>query len=66
MPRTVSSGRGGFYVEAATDLGAARDEVPTLQHHDPDLLLYRKVFRPLVRPASLIVVEHPEGTQTCG
>ncbi|SPE23142.1 hypothetical protein SBA2_1150003 [Acidobacteriia bacterium SbA2] len=66
MPRTIRSGRGGFYVEAATDLGAARDEVPTLQHHDLDLLLYRKVFRPLVRPASLIVVEHPEGTQTCG
>jgi hypothetical protein len=66
MPRTISSGKGGFYVEAATDLGATRDEVPTLQHHDPDLLLYRKVFRPFVWPASLIVVEHTEGTQTCG
>jgi hypothetical protein len=53
MQRTISSGRGSFYVEAATDLGAARDEVPTLQHHDPDLLLYRKVFRPFVWPASL-------------
>lgn len=50
-------------MEAATDLGAARDEVPAVQHHDPDLLLYRKVFRPFVWPASLIVVEHPEGTK---
>jgi hypothetical protein len=66
MPRIISSGRGGFYVEAATDLGTERDEVPTVQHHHSDLLLYRKVFRPFVRPASLIVVEHPEGTQTCG
>ena len=66
MPRTIRSGRGGFYVEAATDLGAARDEVPAVQHHNPDLLLYRKVFRPFARPAALIVVEHPEGTQTCG
>ena len=61
MQRTISSGRGGFDVEAATDLGAARDEVPTVQRHDPDLLLYRKVLRPFVRPfvwpASLIVVE---------
>ena len=40
-------------METATDLGAARDEVPALQHHDPDLLLYRKVFRPFVWPASL-------------
>jgi hypothetical protein len=66
MPRTTRSGRGGFYVEAATDLGAARDEVPTLQHHDPDLLLYREVFRPLVQSAELIVVEHEEGTRICG
>ena len=66
MPRIISSGRGGFYVEAAADLGAARDEVPTVQHHDPDLLLYREVFRPFVWPASLIVVEHEEGTRTCG
>jgi len=58
MPRTISFGRGGFYVEAAADLGAARDEVPAVQHHDLDLLLYRKVFRPSVWPASLIVVEH--------
>jgi hypothetical protein len=54
MPKTINSGRGGFYVEAATDLGAARDEVPTVQHHDSDLLLYREVLRPLVRPTSLI------------
>jgi hypothetical protein len=54
MPRTTNSGRGDFYVEAATDLGAKRDEVPTLQHHDPDLLLYRKVLRPFVRSALLI------------
>ena len=66
MPRIISSGRGGLYVEAATDLGAARDEVPAVQHHDPDLLLYRKVFGSFVWPASLIVVEHLEGTQTCG
>jgi len=66
MPRTISSGKGGFDVEAAADLGAARDKVPTVQHHDPDLLLYRKVFRPFVWPASLIAVEHEEGTRTCG
>jgi hypothetical protein len=66
MPRIISSGGGGFYVEAATDLGTERDEVPTVQHRNPGLLLYREVFRPFVRPASLIVVEHPEGTQTCG
>lgn len=41
-------------MEAAADLGAARDEVPAVQHHDSDLLLYRKVFRPFVWPASLI------------
>src|SRR5271157_3397138 len=57
MPRTISSGRGGFYVEAATDLGAARDEVPTVQHCNPDLLLYRKVFQPFVWTASLIGLE---------
>ncbi len=49
-------------MEAATDLGAARDEVPAVQHYDSDLFLYRKVPRPFVRPliwpASLIVVEH--------
>jgi hypothetical protein len=54
MPKTISSGRGDFYVEAATDLGAERDKVPTVQHHDPDLLLYRKVLRPFVRSALLI------------
>jgi hypothetical protein len=54
MPRTTSSGRGDLYVEAATDLGAERDEVPTVQHHDPDLLLHRKVFRSFVRSALLI------------
>jgi hypothetical protein len=51
MPRIISSGRGGFYVEAATDLGAARDEVPAEQHHDADLLLYREVFRSFIRQA---------------
>ena len=66
MPRTISSGKGGFYVEAATDLGATRDEVPAVQHHDPDLLLYREVFRPFVWPGSLIVVDHEEGTRICG
>src|SRR4029077_19765688 len=65
MPGTTSFCRGGFYVEAAADLGAGRDEVPTVQRHDPDLLLYRKVFRPFVWPASLIDVEHEEGTQIC-
>jgi hypothetical protein len=53
-------------VEAAADLGTARDEVPAEQHHDPDLLLYRKVFRPFVWLASLIDLEHQEGTRTCG
>jgi len=43
-------------VEAATDLGAARDEVPAVQHHDSDLLLSRKVFRSFVSPLLLIVV----------
>jgi hypothetical protein len=57
MPRIVSSGRGGFYVEAATDLGTERDEVPTVQHHNPDLLIYREVFRPFVRSAELIGLE---------
>lgn len=41
-------------MEAATDLGATRDEVPTVQHYDPDLLLHRKVFRLFVSPSSLI------------
>jgi hypothetical protein len=54
MPRTTSSGRGGLYVEAAADLGAARDEVPAVQHYDPDLLLYREFLWPVVRPTSLI------------
>jgi hypothetical protein len=57
MPRTIRSGRGGFYAETATDLGAAKDEVLAVQHHDPNLLLYREIFRPFVWPASLIVVE---------
>ena len=56
MQRTIKAlAEGGNDVEAA-DLGAARHEVSTIQHHDVDLLLYRKVFRPLVRPSSLIVV----------
>ena len=54
MPRIISSGRGGFYVEAATDLGTERDEVPTVQHNNPDLLFYREVLRPFVRSAELI------------
>ena len=66
MLRTISSARGGFYLEAAADLGAVSDEVPAVQHHNPGLLLYRKVFRPFVWPASLIVFEHEEGTRTCG
>ena len=49
-------------METATDLGAARDEVPAVQHHDPDLLLYREVFRPFVRSALLIGLEHAKGT----
>ena len=56
MLRTTSSGRGGLCVEAAADLGAARHEISAIQHYDADLLLYRKVFRSLVRPLSLIVV----------
>jgi hypothetical protein len=40
---------GGLYVETTADLGAARNEVPALQHHHSDLLLYRKVFRPSVQ-----------------
>src|ERR1700721_337763 len=58
MPRTTSSGRGGFHVEAATDLGAERDEVPAIQHRHPHLFLHREVLWKFVRPASLIVVEH--------
>ena len=50
-------------MEAATDLGAARDEVSAVQHHDPDLLLYRKVLRPFVSAAPLIVVEHERGRE---
>jgi hypothetical protein len=54
MLRTIKSlAEGGKRVEAATDLGAARHEVSAIQHYDFDLLLYRKVFRPLVRPLSL-------------
>ena len=45
-------------MEAATNLGAERDEVPTVQHHHADLFLYRKVLWKFVRPTSLIVVEH--------
>jgi hypothetical protein len=40
---------GGLYVETTADLGAARNEVPALQHHHSDLLLYRQVFRPSVQ-----------------
>ena len=35
--------------QTTTDLGAGRDQVPALQHHDADLLLYREVLRPTVR-----------------
>ena len=47
-------------MEAATDLGAKRHEVSPVQHYDFDLLLYRKVLRPFVRPAQLIRFEHFE------
>jgi hypothetical protein len=40
---------GGLYVETTADLGAARNEVPALQHHHPDLLLYRQIVRPSVQ-----------------
>ena len=40
---------GGLYVETTADLGAGRNEVPAVQHHHPDLLLYRQVFRPSVQ-----------------
>ena len=43
-------------MEAGTDLGAAGHEVSAVQHHDIDLLFQREVFRPFVRPASLIVL----------
>ena len=34
------------------DLGAEGTKVPAVQHHDPDLLLYREVLRTFVRTAS--------------
>jgi hypothetical protein len=40
---------GGLYVETTADLGAGRNEVPALQHHYPDLLLYRQTVRPSVQ-----------------
>ena len=40
---------GGSYVETTADLGAGRNEVPALQHHHPDLLLHRQIFRPSVQ-----------------
>ena len=40
---------GGLYVETTADLGAGRNEVPALQHHHPDLLLYRQTVRPSVQ-----------------
>jgi hypothetical protein len=40
---------GGLYVETTADLGAAWNEVQTLQHHHFDLLLCRQVFRPSVQ-----------------
>ncbi len=36
-------------METTTDLGAGRNQVPALQHHDADLLLYREVLWPVVR-----------------
>jgi hypothetical protein len=44
-----------FYVETAADLGAARHEVPSVQHYGIDLLLHRKVFRTSIWAASLSV-----------
>lgn len=35
------------------DLGAGRNEISALQRHDPDLLLYREIFRPPVRTAQI-------------
>jgi hypothetical protein len=40
---------GGLYVETTADLGAARNEVPALQHYHLDLLLYRQIVRPSVQ-----------------
>jgi hypothetical protein len=40
---------GGLYVETTADLGAGRNEVPALQHHHLDLLLYRQIVRPSVQ-----------------
>jgi hypothetical protein len=40
---------GGLYVETTADLGAARNEVPAVQHHYSDLLLHRQVFQPSVQ-----------------
>jgi hypothetical protein len=56
MLKTTTSGRGGLYVKAAADLGAIRHGVSTVQHHDPDFLLHRKVVRLFGRPAPLSVV----------
>ena len=48
--RRTTDMAGGLYVETTADLGAATDEVPTLQHHHSDLLfLYRQIFRPSVQ-----------------
>jgi hypothetical protein len=47
-------------VETITNLGATRYEVPAVQHHDPDLFLYREILRPCVRPASLIAAANQQ------
>jgi hypothetical protein len=47
--RRTTDMAGGLYVETTADLGAGRNEVPTLQHHHSDLLLYRQIFRPSVQ-----------------
>lgn len=44
---------GGLYVETTADLGAGRNEVPAVQHHHADLLLYRQIFRPSVQTSQI-------------
>jgi len=44
MLRTTSFGRLGGDVEAATDLVAARHEVPAIRHRDDDLLSIAESF----------------------
>jgi hypothetical protein len=49
MLTTTSTETGGFDVETTTDLGAGRNQVSAVQHHDTDFLLYGEVFRTTVR-----------------